>query len=60
MAVNNDDATKQIFSRCLLTCLQVPLWYVCVAFLFLILLLDFPPLIVALAAVQVSFPSPWI
>ncbi|VVA91694.1 unnamed protein product [Arabis nemorensis] len=26
MAVNNDDATKQIFSRCLLTCLQVPLW----------------------------------
>ncbi|XP_010537545.1 PREDICTED: cleavage stimulation factor subunit 77 [Tarenaya hassleriana] len=26
MAVNNDDATRQIFSRCLLTCLQVPLW----------------------------------
>ncbi|KAF4367346.1 hypothetical protein F8388_025764 [Cannabis sativa] len=26
MAVNNDDATKQIFSRCLLNCLQVPLW----------------------------------
>lgn len=26
MAVNNDDATKQIFSRCLLTCLQIPLW----------------------------------
>ncbi|GMH22960.1 hypothetical protein Nepgr_024803 [Nepenthes gracilis] len=31
MAVNNDDATKQIFSRCLLNCLQVPLWrcYIC-------------------------------
>lgn len=27
MAVNNDDATKQLFSRCLLICLQVPLWY---------------------------------
>ena len=27
MAVNNDDATKQIFSRCLLNCLQIPLWY---------------------------------
>lgn len=26
LAVNNDDATKQIFSRCLLNCLQVPLW----------------------------------
>ncbi|CAH9057643.1 unnamed protein product [Cuscuta europaea] len=26
MAVNNDDAIKQIFSRCLYTCLQVPLW----------------------------------
>ncbi|KAK9671320.1 hypothetical protein RND81_12G021600 [Saponaria officinalis] len=26
MAANNDDATKQIFSRCLLNCLQVPLW----------------------------------
>ncbi|GAB2272686.1 Cleavage stimulation factor subunit 77 [Dionaea muscipula] len=26
MAVNNDDATKQIFSRCLLSCLQIPLW----------------------------------
>lgn len=26
MAVNNDDATKQIFSRCLLNCLQIPLW----------------------------------
>ncbi|KAF5741638.1 cleavage stimulation factor subunit 77 isoform X1 [Tripterygium wilfordii] len=26
MAVNNDEATKQIFSRCLLNCLQVPLW----------------------------------
>lgn len=26
MAVNNDDATKHIFSRCLLNCLQVPLW----------------------------------
>ncbi|PHU10479.1 Cleavage stimulation factor subunit 77 [Capsicum chinense] len=25
MAVNNDDATKQIFSRCLLNCLQIPL-----------------------------------
>jgi hypothetical protein len=28
MAVSNDDATKQIFSRCLLNCLQIPLWYV--------------------------------
>lgn len=27
MTVNNDDATKQIFSRCLLSCLHVPLWY---------------------------------
>lgn len=27
MAVNNDDATKQLFSRCLLNCLQIPLWY---------------------------------
>ncbi|KAI5434599.1 Cleavage stimulation factor subunit 77, variant 2 [Lathyrus oleraceus] len=26
MAVNNDDGIKQIFSRCLLNCLQVPLW----------------------------------
>ncbi|KAJ6388921.1 hypothetical protein OIU77_027298 [Salix suchowensis] len=26
MAVNNDDAIKQIFSRCLLNCLHVPLW----------------------------------
>lgn len=26
MAVSNDDATKQIFSRCLLNCLQIPLW----------------------------------
>ncbi|WVZ14178.1 hypothetical protein V8G54_011744 [Vigna mungo] len=26
MATNNDDATKQIFSRCLLHCLQIPLW----------------------------------
>uniref|UniRef100_A0A803MY13 Suppressor of forked domain-containing protein n=1 Tax=Chenopodium quinoa TaxID=63459 RepID=A0A803MY13_CHEQI len=26
MAVNNDDATKQIFSRCLMICPQVPLW----------------------------------
>ncbi|KAK4777240.1 hypothetical protein SAY86_005928 [Trapa natans] len=26
MAVNNDDATRMIFSRCLMTCLQVPLW----------------------------------
>lgn len=26
MAVNNDDAIKQIFSRCLLNCLQIPLW----------------------------------
>lgn len=26
MAVNNDEATKQLFSRCLLICLQVPLW----------------------------------
>lgn len=28
MVVNNDDATKQIFSRCLLNCLHIPLWYV--------------------------------
>ncbi|KAL1557973.1 Cleavage stimulation factor subunit 77 [Salvia divinorum] len=26
MASNNDEATKQVFSRCLLNCLQVPLW----------------------------------
>lgn len=26
MLVNNDEATKQIFSRCLLNCLQVSLW----------------------------------
>lgn len=26
MAVNNDDATKQLFSRCLLNCLHIPLW----------------------------------
>lgn len=26
MVVNNDDATKQLFSRCLLNCLQIPLW----------------------------------
>lgn len=26
MVVNNDDAIKQIFSRCLLNCLQIPLW----------------------------------
>ncbi|XVE68511.1 hypothetical protein DITRI_Ditri09bG0073900 [Diplodiscus trichospermus] len=26
LAANNDDATKQIFSRCLLNCLDVPLW----------------------------------
>ncbi|EPS60767.1 hypothetical protein M569_14035, partial [Genlisea aurea] len=26
MAVNNDEATRQIFSRCLLICLHVPLW----------------------------------
>ena len=35
MAVNNDDATKQIFSRCLLTCLQVPLWYALLPSLFI-------------------------
>ena len=28
MNANNDDATKQIFSRCLLNCLHVDLWYV--------------------------------
>lgn len=28
MASNNDEATKQVFSRCLLNCLQVPLWYI--------------------------------
>ncbi|KAL0454210.1 UNVERIFIED_CONTAM: Cleavage stimulation factor subunit [Sesamum latifolium] len=26
MATNNDEATRQVFSRCLLNCLQVPLW----------------------------------
>ncbi|XP_039016553.1 LOW QUALITY PROTEIN: cleavage stimulation factor subunit 77-like [Hibiscus syriacus] len=26
MVANNDDATRQIFSRCLLNCLHVPLW----------------------------------
>ncbi|KAK4405231.1 Cleavage stimulation factor subunit [Sesamum angolense] len=26
MAANNDEATRQVFSRCLLNCLQVPLW----------------------------------
>ncbi|KAL9141530.1 hypothetical protein ABFS82_14G110600 [Erythranthe guttata] len=26
MAVNNDEAARQVFSRCLLNCLQVPLW----------------------------------
>ncbi|KAI0527616.1 hypothetical protein KFK09_003221 [Dendrobium nobile] len=26
MAINNDEATKQIFSRCLLNCLQISLW----------------------------------
>ncbi|KAL9268009.1 Cleavage stimulation factor subunit 77-like protein [Drosera capensis] len=26
MAVKNDDATRQIFSRCLLSCLHIPLW----------------------------------
>lgn len=26
MVVNNDEATKQIFSRCLLNCLQISLW----------------------------------
>ncbi|XP_057445696.1 cleavage stimulation factor subunit 77 isoform X2 [Lotus japonicus] len=26
MAVNNDDAIRQIFSRCLLNCYQIPLW----------------------------------
>ncbi|KAK6930631.1 hypothetical protein RJ641_004725, partial [Dillenia turbinata] len=26
MAVNNDDAIKLLFSRCLLNCLQIPLW----------------------------------
>ncbi|CAL4952381.1 unnamed protein product [Urochloa decumbens] len=26
MATNNDDATKQIFSRCLLSCLHINLW----------------------------------
>lgn len=26
MSVNNDDATKQIFGRCLLDCPQIPLW----------------------------------
>ncbi|KAL6502516.1 hypothetical protein OROHE_024521 [Orobanche hederae] len=26
MAVNNDETARQVFSRCLLNCLQVPLW----------------------------------
>ncbi|URE31198.1 hypothetical protein MUK42_25526 [Musa troglodytarum] len=26
MAINNDEVTKQIFSRCLLNCLQISLW----------------------------------
>ncbi|GLT96797.1 hypothetical protein SLE2022_143950 [Rubroshorea leprosula] len=33
MLVNNDDATKQIFSRCLLNCLQVPLWQCYIRFI---------------------------
>ncbi|CAI8586099.1 unnamed protein product [Vicia faba] len=33
MAVNNDDAVKQIFSRCLLNCLQVPLWQCYIRFI---------------------------
>ncbi|KAJ8770398.1 hypothetical protein K2173_015012 [Erythroxylum novogranatense] len=33
MAVNNDDAIKQIFSRCLLNCLQVPLWQCYIRFI---------------------------
>lgn len=37
MAVNNDEATKQIFSRCLLNCFQIPLWYV-----FAFALIDIP------------------
>lgn len=35
MAVNNDDAIKQIFSRCLFNCLQIPLWYYIVCFVML-------------------------
>lgn len=35
MAANNDDATKQIFSRCLLYCLQIPLWYIICLILFM-------------------------
>jgi len=37
MAANNDDATKQIFSRCLLNCLQIPLWYIVCIILFMAL-----------------------
>jgi len=47
MAVNNDDAIKQIFSRCLLNCLQVPLWYVL-------------NLIMAMVDVLVSFTPFWM
>ncbi|KAH7677452.1 mRNA cleavage and polyadenylation factor I complex subunit RNA14 protein [Dioscorea alata] len=33
MVTNNDDATKQIFSRCLLNCLQITLWQCYIRFI---------------------------
>ncbi|CAL9760037.1 unnamed protein product [Musa acuminata subsp. burmannicoides] len=33
MAINNDEVTKQIFSRCLLNCLQVSLWRCYISFI---------------------------
>ncbi|CAO2199664.1 unnamed protein product [Urochloa humidicola] len=33
MATNNDDATKQIFSRCLLNCLHINLWHCYINFI---------------------------
>ncbi|ONK55468.1 uncharacterized protein A4U43_UnF2920 [Asparagus officinalis] len=33
MALNNDEATKQIFSRCLLNCLQISLWQCYIRFI---------------------------
>ncbi|URE31199.1 hypothetical protein MUK42_25526 [Musa troglodytarum] len=33
MAINNDEVTKQIFSRCLLNCLQISLWRCYISFI---------------------------
>ncbi|KMZ62640.1 mRNA 3'-end-processing protein rna14 [Zostera marina] len=33
MAAKNDEATKQLFSRCLLSCLQIPLWLCYIRFI---------------------------